>query len=70
MLFPQESYIYELLNGTNVSSPADKDGVIDCVEHFCQSDLRGIVNYKSLSAGDETLDILPSWKHTHLHTIE
>ena len=26
--------------------------------HFWQSGLRGIVNYRSLSAGDETLDIL------------
>ena len=50
--------------GTNVASPADKDGVINCAkqiqltgEHICQLDLRGTVDYRSLSAGDATLDI-------------
>ena len=63
-------------SGTNVSSPADKDSIIDCAEkirltemlssesgsftgeHFCQWDLQRKVNYRSLSAGDETLYIL------------
>ena len=31
-------------------------------KHICQLDLQGTVDYRSLSAGDETLDILHGWK--------
>ena len=48
----------------------DKDSVINCVEHICQVDLKGIVDYRVLSAGDETLDILHGWKKIHLRKIE
>ena len=70
--------------GTNVASPADKDGVNNCAEpiqptnmraseaprsftgkHICQFDSRGIVNYRSLSAGEATLDIL-TWLEKNL----
>ena len=39
-------------------------------EHIWQLDLRGIVDYRSLSAGDATLDILPGWKEIDLRKIE
>ena len=35
-----------------LASPADKDSVINCVEHICQVDLKSIVDYRVLSAGD------------------
>ena len=68
--------------GINVASPADKDGVFNCVEqiqlknvkasgeHNCQLDLQGTLDYRSLSAGDETLDILCGWKEIHPGKIE
>ena len=33
-----------------------------------QLELRGTVVYRSLSPGDETLEILQSWKDSHLTT--
>ena len=38
-------------------------------EHICQLDLQGTVDYRSLSDGDETLDILCGLKEIHLRKI-
>ena len=52
--------------GTNVASPADKDGVIQLTimeaGNICQLYFQGTVDYRSLSAGDATLDVLCGWK--------
>ena len=39
-------------------------------EHFCQSELQGTVENRSLVAGDVVFDILRCWKDVHLQTSE
>ena len=39
-------------------------------EHFCQSELQGTVENRSLLAGGVAFDILRCWKDDHLQTSE
>ena len=78
-------------DGANVSSLADKDGIIEssksnwqkCDPVKLQAAVKELhwqaflsvgfareVNYRSLSPGDKSLDILQSWKDIHLYTIK